>query len=427
MPDENIVLMDGRLHVYRRPRSRYWQCSTYLLGRNHRISTKEESAPLAKDFARDWYMEMHTAAKRRQRGEMVGQPNPLYSGHPDVLDRRRRPVGSGPTFKQAADAFMAEYIGSVAADRSAHYVAHKQLILRVHIMPFFGKMTISEVTSGTIQDYRVHRQTSRKDKAGKPVAPTKSTLHKEIVLLNQIAKTAHRKGWISSLPDLSTPYKTAGKVGHRAWFSPAEYKQLYTATAERAKNPPSPRWRGRCELLHDYVLFMANTGLRPDEASRLEFRDIETVTDDDTGQEILLISVRGKRGVGYCKSTEKAVHPFRRLSARAAQATQAGPDSPPPKDLVFGEVQRDLLNKVLEEIGLKHDREGTVRTAYSLRHSYISFRLSEGADIYQLAKNCRTSVEMIEKHYARHIQTSVNVGQINVTKSKKKTQKKVSS
>jgi hypothetical protein len=27
------------------------------------------------------------------------------------------------------------------------------------------------------------------------------------------------------------------------------------------------------------------------------------------------------------------------------------------------------------------------RTLYSLRHSYISFRLLEGADIYQIAKN----------------------------------------
>jgi len=29
----------------------------------------------------------------------------------------------------------------------------------------------------------------------------------------------------------------------------------------------------------------------------------------------------------------------------------------------------------------------------------------EGADIYQIAKNCRTSVEMIEKFYAAHSRT----------------------
>ena len=38
----------------------------------------------------------------------------------------------------------------------------------------------------------------------------------------------------------------------------------------------------------------------------------------------------------------------------------------------------------------------------------------EGADIYQIAKNCRTSVEMIEKHYASHIKTSLDAALINV-------------
>ena len=67
------------------------------------------------------------------------------------------------------------------------------------------------------------------------------------------------------------------------------------------------------EQFHDYVLFMANTGLRPDEAARLEFRDVAIVTDEATGERILEIEVRGKRGVGYCKSMTGAVMPFQRL------------------------------------------------------------------------------------------------------------------
>ena len=64
---------------------------------------------------------------------------------------------------------------------------------------------------------------------------------------------------------------------------------------------------------------------------------------------------------------------------------------------------------------MKFDREGNRRTLYSLRHSYISFRLLEGADIYQIAKNCRTSsVEMIEKHYAVHLKNSLDAAAINV-------------
>jgi hypothetical protein len=43
----------------------------------------------------------------------------------------------------------------------------------------------------------------------------------------------------------------------------------------------------------------------------------------------------------------------------------------------------------------------------------------EGADIYQIAKNCRTSVEMIEKYYASHIKTSLDAAAINVMRHKK--------
>ena len=63
------------------------------------------------------------------------------------------------------------------------------------------------------------------------------------------------------------------------------------------------------------------------------------------------------------------------------------------------------------------------RTAYSLRHTYICLRLMEGADIYQIAKNCRTSVEMIEKFYAAHIKSTLDATAINVRKARAKPKK----
>ena len=134
--------------------------------------------------------------------------------------------------------------------------------------------------------------------------------------------------------------------------------------------------------------------------------------DHDTGQRILEIEVRGKRGIGYCKSMPGAVTPFERLAKR---------NNPPSRDtLIFGNVQRELFNTVLDELGLKTDRDGQRRTAYSLRHTYICMRLMEGADIYQVAKNCRTSVEMIEKFYAAHIKHMLDASAINVRKARRK-------
>jgi integrase len=155
---------------------------------------------------------------------------------------------------------------------------------------------------------------------------------------------------------------------------------------------------------------MANTGIRPDEANLLEYRDVEIVDDVASGERILEIQVRGKRGVGYCKSTTGAIRPFERMVER---------NQPEPTDRLFPVDHKKQFNRILEETDLKRDREGNRRTLYSLRHSYISFRLLEGADIYQIAKNCRTSVEMIEKHYAVHLKNALDASAINVRKARK--------
>jgi hypothetical protein len=42
----------------------------------------------------------------------------------------------------------------------------------------------------------------------------------------------------------------------------------------------------------------------------------------------------------------------------------------------------------------------------------------EGADIYAIAKNCRTSVEMIEKFYAAHIKNMIDAAAVNVRRDR---------
>ena len=52
------------------------------------------------------------------------------------------------------------------------------------------------------------------------------------------------------------------------------------------------RFQWNAELVHDYVLFMANTGRRPDEAKNLQHRHVTVVQDRDTEERILEIEVR---------------------------------------------------------------------------------------------------------------------------------------
>jgi hypothetical protein len=378
---EHHTLMGGKLHIYKRPNSSHWQCSTYLAGKNRRKSTKEDSLSHAKDIAEDWYLELRGKSRAGQ-------------------------LAIGKTFREAAALFLSEYPVITQGQRNPAYVQAHRDRLRIYLIPFFGDMVASTITSGTGQEYRVHRlQNPRKE--GMP--PARSTLHQEFVTLRLVLKAAHRQGWIAGVPDLSPPYKTSGKVTHRAWFSPAEYKQLYEATRKRAKHPLNKRWRRVCEELHDQVLFMANTGLRPDETKSLQDRDAVIVQDKATGETIVEIEVRGKRGVGYCKSMPGAVRPLERIRKR---------NRPKPSDRLFPNDHRELFNAILQELGLKVDRDGNRRTLYSLRHSYICFRLLEGADIYQVAKNCRTSVEMIEKHYAVHLKNTLDAAAINVRRTR---------
>ncbi len=373
---EKHSILGGKAYVYLRSGSPMWQCSAYLAGKNRRISTKESNLSQAKRFAEDWYFCLRD---KDRTGD---------------LEEHK-------TFKDAADKFMQEYVVMTAGERNAQYVKSHAGRINNHLMPFFGEKPIGKVNSGAMQEYRMVRMTP--DEEGK--IPSRSQLHHEEVTLRQIMKTALRHGWIEYLPDFSAPYKSSGKVSHRGWFSNEEYKQLYTATREHAKQMENTRNAYAAAQLHDKVLFMANTGLRPDEANVLQYRDVEVIEDEGTNESILLIQVRGKRGVGYCKSTKGAVFPFKRLTER---------NNPEPSDLVFPQDHTKQFNRLLEKLDLKFDREGNRRTMYSLRHSYISFRLLEGADIYQIAKNCRTSVEMIEKHYAVHLKNSIDAGAINV-------------
>lgn len=172
--------------------------------------------------------------------------------------------------------------------------------------------------------------------------PARSTMHQEIVVLRQTLKAAVRHQWLDRLPDLSEPYRASGKISHRMVF-PEEYKKLYQAT-RRANSPKNLRYKWESGQLHDYVLFMANTGLRPDEASHLEYRDVKIVEDEGSHETILEIEVRGKRGVGYCKSTSGAVKPFQRLVDR---------NKPQPTDTIFPKTHRQLFNTILDEEGLK--------------------------------------------------------------------------
>jgi integrase len=74
---------------------------------------------------------------------------------------------------------------------------------------------------------------------------------------------------------------------------------------------------------------------------------------------------------------------------------------------LYDDVIRDLLTKS----GLRIGSSKIPRSIYSFRHTYATFRLMAGIDVYFLAKQMRTSVKMIEDHYG-HITPDKNAERI---------------
>ena len=139
-------LFGGKLHVYKRDNSRFWQCSTFLVGRNHRISTKEEGFAQARDIAEDWYLWPEGQATRGR-------------------------VKKWKTFKFAAAAFRKEYEALTAGERNLEYVKGHWDRLRVHLLPFFGSKMLSQVTPGLVQEYQnSSRDLPRNGRTGEPCA-----------------------------------------------------------------------------------------------------------------------------------------------------------------------------------------------------------------------------------------------------------------
>jgi hypothetical protein len=86
---------------------------------------------------------------------------------------------------------------------------------------------------------------------------------------------------------------------------------------------------------------------------------------------------------------------------RRASGDYAGPD-----DCIWcdtdGSVIKDFregFNNLINAAGVEIDSMGKKLAIYSLRHYYISSRRDHGVDVYDLAKNTGTSVEMIQRFY----------------------------
>ena len=189
-----------------------------------------------------------------------------------------------------------------------------------------------------------------------------------------------------------------------------EYKKLLETAKEMADEI-------ECEdsiitdELYDFILFMVHSFLRPTESEVYALTHRDIVVADDPKR--LIISVRkGKTGHRIINTMPAAVSVYGRLRSRnKGAATDDFLFLPTFKNCSTAKriVQRQF-NALLQRCQLKEDRySNSVHTVYSLRHTAICMRiiLSQGkVNIFNLAKNAGTSVDQIERFYARNLPLS---------------------
>jgi integrase len=207
------------------------------------------------------------------------------------------------------------------------------------------------------------------------------------------------------------------KVEKRPAFTAEEYRRLWLFMRQWIKQTNNPRVTADRQLLRDYVLIMANTGMRKGEARQIKWRDV--IPHQTEHGEWMTIQVnRGKTGERLVVCQPGTDRYFNRLRKRGHNTE--------PDDLVFCHADGLPIQEftgfaaLLKAASLRTDSKGDNHTIYSLRHTYATLRLQNGTNVYWLKKNMGTSVAQIEAHYG---QTNVLVG-IEFETAKRKKQKK---
>ena len=224
-----------------------------------------------------------------------------------------------------------------------------------------------------------------------------------MVFGKMVLRYAQDRGYLGhkSLPRFSfklttkrvRPDFTIGDFGH--------LKAALTQWLDRANSAPR---RASRRLLHDYVLVLALSGVRIGEANNLKVRDVQRIR-DDLGRDNVQFHVRGKTGARIVVPHIDAMEVIHNLLARRG--------NPGPDEWLFAMADgskiaslRDQFDRLLDEFGLTYNAAGSKHSLYSLRHFYAVRAIARDVDVYTIASNMGTSVQMIEQYYGRHAMTT---------------------
>jgi len=377
--DDTHLILDGEVRVYRRERSKRWQAAFVIDGHTIRISTGKRDLSEAKEYARDTFLEY----KFRHKNDLPVVTKKFSDVAKLAIVDMRKQLDAGLGRKVFAD-----YI--VCIER--------------YLIPFFGAQFVTSIDYQKIQDFYEWRRA----KMGRE--PKASTLNTHNSAMNRVFEEAVARGFIAhkSVPLM---VNRGEKSERRPDFTREEYATMIRKmpswiTQGKAGKPTDMR-----HLMRDYVLIMANTGMRHGtEALNLKWKHVTLFEEKDL--QYLEMSVSGKTGRRDIICRSGTINYLKRIHERSDDIKHI-----PFEDLlkqridlpVFrlpdGTVSKNIhqtFRKFVTDAGLiTCPRTNQNRTLYSLRHTYATFALlNDGMDIHALAIQMGTSIGMIERHYS---------------------------
>lgn len=320
------------------------------------------------------------------------------------------------TFKYYANRFVASGKRMVEnGERNGNYIRTSRLMLdndNWGLIKTFGHMDIRELRTRHWIEFLNNLSKRRSDLST-------STRNMLSATFRNVMKEARQDGVIDDVPD--TP-RTKVKDNPRPFFrfyplvskEQDAYQKLLTVAEDMADIGVVVRGTTITTELRDIILFITHSFVRPitTELYALRHRDVTVAQNPKR----LILTIRdGKTGYRVSNTMEASVSVYERINTRYPDAD--------PDDYIFlpeyknrttaGKIIQRQFRALLKSCGVVDDPfSGGKHSIYSLRHTAICMRiiLSEGkVNIFNLAKNAGTSVEQIERFYARYLPLSAEM------------------
>ena len=306
-----------------------------------------------------------------------------------------QPIGSKPT-----NAAIREYVTHIReVDGKRTSIAYRAEFLE-RVAVFFRNIRVTEITTPTLFELTSWiRQNSRTGK----LSP--NTIKRYSTDLKQFFGWCVDKGYLDRAPRFP---KLKGEHNRRPHFDMTDWAKLVSCMNDFVHSEYAWVVRDRTMLVN-YVLILANTGIRVGEARGLKWSDLKELPAPNGSNQppILVLYVKGKTGAREVVAATPEVKQYFKtiFELRRVELEKQGKDFSL-TDYVFcnrdgtsvGSFKKSF-GALLKFAGVETDRNGSKRTIYSLRHTYATNLLEGGVHQFILAKNMGTSTAMLERHY----------------------------